>query len=80
VLDFFIANISIPLTALLIALFVGWCVRRQTVDEELSLKGVVELGWRGIVMFVAPALILVLMLSLIFPDQAKALMASLSGH
>lgn len=80
VLDFFIGNIIIPVNALLIALFVGWCVSRRTVDEELSLKGVVELAWRGIVMFVAPLLITILMLSLIFPDQAKALMASLSGH
>jgi NSS family neurotransmitter:Na+ symporter len=75
--DFFLANILLPLNALLIALFVGWCVKRATVDEELSLKGVAELGWRLAVMIVAPVLVAVLMVSLIFPDAAKALLGHL---
>ncbi len=73
-LDFSIANLLLPLNGLLIALFVGWCVKRATVDEELGLKGPVELGWRVSVMILSPLLVAILMVSLIFPDSAKALL------
>jgi NSS family neurotransmitter:Na+ symporter len=79
-LDYSIANLLLPLNALLIALFVGWCVSRTTADEELGLKGVVELGWRISVMVLAPLLVVGLMGSLLFPDIAKQLFAQLSGH
>jgi NSS family neurotransmitter:Na+ symporter len=79
-LDFSIANLLLPLNGLLIALFVGWCVKRATADEELSLKGVVELGWRISVMILSPVLVAVLMVSLIFPDTAKAILGHLLPH
>jgi NSS family neurotransmitter:Na+ symporter len=78
-LDYFIGNIAIPINALLIALFVGWFVKRATVDEELSIKGVVELAWRLSVMLLAPVLIVGLMLSLIFPDLSAKLLAQIHG-
>jgi NSS family neurotransmitter:Na+ symporter len=79
-LDFSIANLLLPLNGLLIALFVGWCVKRATVDEELGLKGVAEWGWRLSVMILSPLLVAVLMVSLIFPETAKALLAHLTPH
>ena len=70
IIDFSIANVMLPLNALLIAVFVGWSVSRATVDEELQLKGKSRALWRFLVRYLAPALILGLMIKLI-ADQGS---------
>ena len=58
-LDFFIANFLLPLNALLIALFAGWIMTRQTLLEELGIRNQAIAGFLRIVLrYVAPVLIL----------------------
>ena len=58
-LDFFIANFLLPLNALLIALFAGWIMTRQTLLEELGIRNQAIAGFLRIVLrHVAPVLIL----------------------
>jgi len=53
--DFFVANIFLPLNAFLIAVFAGWMMSRQATLEELGLPdGGRYRYWRFILRFVAP--------------------------
>ncbi len=55
VVDFFVANILLPLNALLIALFAGWMMSRNSTLEELALPdGARYAYWRFILKYVAP--------------------------
>jgi SNF family Na+-dependent transporter len=38
-LDFFTANILLPLGGLLVAVFAGWVMSRQAMENELALSG-----------------------------------------
>lgn len=57
-LDFLIANLLLPLNALLIALFVGWFMARQGVAEELGMRAGTFRLWRAATRYLAPAAIL----------------------
>jgi NSS family neurotransmitter:Na+ symporter len=63
ILEYTFANLSLPLTALLLALFAGWILGRNTLLEEIGLTGKAAVCWRLAVRFLAP-LALVLTLSL----------------
>ena len=52
--EYTVANILIPISGVLIALFAGWRLTRETVQQELSLSGPVFEVWRFIMRFVAP--------------------------
>jgi len=55
VMDFFVANIMLPLNALLIAVFAGWMMSRKSTLEELDwTDGPRYAYWRFILRFVAP--------------------------
>ncbi|MBO9602822.1 MAG: sodium-dependent transporter [Novosphingobium sp.] len=63
ILDTGIALILLPLNALLIALFVGWCVRRATVIAELGDGRLIDY-WRPVLRYLAPLAILCLFVGL----------------
>lgn len=66
VLDFTIANILLPLNALLIAIFVGWVLRERSAVEEFGADSGKWLRfWRFSVRFVAPIAILVVLVDLL---------------
>jgi NSS family neurotransmitter:Na+ symporter len=55
VMDFFVANIMLPLNALLIAVFAGWMMSRKSTMEELAFpEGPRYEYWRFILRYVAP--------------------------
>ena len=55
VTDFFVANIMLPLNALLIAVFAGWMMSRKSTQEELGwTDGPRYAYWRFILRYVAP--------------------------
>jgi len=63
-IDFITANIMLPLGGVLIALMVGWVVRRETAIEEFGFSGAGFRLWRFLVRFVIPILVgLVLVLN-----------------
>jgi NSS family neurotransmitter:Na+ symporter len=53
-LDFFTANILLPLGGLLVALFAGWVMSRQAMENELSLSPAMFNLWFITVRFVTP--------------------------
>jgi NSS family neurotransmitter:Na+ symporter len=55
-------NVLTPLSALLITFFVGWVVRRQTTANELNFKPVVYSVWRFLICFLAPIVIVLIIL------------------
>ena len=55
VMDFFVANIFLPINALLIAVFAGWMMSRKSMQEELAFPdGRGFTYWRFTVRYVAP--------------------------
>ncbi len=55
VIDFFVANVMLPLNAFLIAVFAGWVMSRSATLQELGLAdGIRYAYWRFILRYVAP--------------------------
>lgn len=58
-LDYFTANIMLPLSGLLTALFVGWCVARESLKADMNLsEGAFDL-WYNLLRFVTPVGVLI---------------------
>jgi NSS family neurotransmitter:Na+ symporter len=53
-LDFLTANILLPLCGLLVAVFVGWFMARQALENELSMGGRSFALWYGVLRYVTP--------------------------
>lgn len=58
-LDFFTANILLPLGGLLVALFAGWVMSRQAMENELSLSPAMFNLWLVTVRFITPVAVAV---------------------
>ncbi|WP_321395649.1 sodium-dependent transporter [Emcibacter sp.] len=64
VTDFFVANIFLPLNALLMAIFVSWFVSSQLMKEQLAIRSDLLFSlWRTLVRFVAPVAIAVILVN-----------------
>ncbi len=62
-LDFLVANVMLPINALLIALFAGWAMHRATISSEVGVSGGPWFGyWRLALRFLVPAALLAIML------------------
>jgi NSS family neurotransmitter:Na+ symporter len=58
-IDYFTANLLMPLGGILIALFVGWSLKKEHLESELSFPSpLVAQAWLLLMRFVAPAAIL----------------------
>ena len=53
-LDNFTSKVMLPLGGLLMAVFVGFIVKRNIVEEELKLNTIIFNSWRLIIRFIAP--------------------------
>lgn len=58
-LDFFTANVMLPLSGLLTALFVGWFVAKESLKSELALEGGQFALWYNLIRFVTPVAVAV---------------------
>jgi NSS family neurotransmitter:Na+ symporter len=64
-MDFSVANIFIPLNALLIALFAGWVLRQSAVNEEFRADGEIWIRfWRIAIRYIAPVAIAIILIDL----------------
>lgn len=63
VFDFFVANVLLPLNGLLIALFVGWIMTKNQLEEEAGLEGLGFRLWRFLVRFIAPVAVSIVLVS-----------------
>ncbi|MCK4743295.1 MAG: sodium-dependent transporter [Sulfuriflexus sp.] len=64
-LDYLTANIMLPIGGLLIAVFAGWVMKRETTMQELSINDVMHKGyraWQILVRYVAPAAVVIVFL------------------
>lgn len=53
-LDYLTANILLPFGGLLVAFFIGWCMERRTLEDELSLHGSWFGLWYGVLRYLTP--------------------------
>jgi len=53
-LDFFTANVLLPLSGLLTAVFVGWFVAKESLKADLALQGGAFTLWYNLIRFVTP--------------------------
>lgn len=66
-LDFFTANVMLPLSGLLTALFVGWCVAKESLQNNLALAGGSFALWYNLVRFVTPVAVAVVFVYNLMP-------------
>ena len=65
-MDFSVANLFIPLNALLIALFAGWVLRGHVIAEEFKADSATWIKfWRISIRYIAPVAITVILIDLI---------------
>lgn len=65
-LDYVTANLMLPLSGLLIAVFAGWIMRRKATEEEMEVgHGPLYDVWRFLVCYVSPAAVLLVFLNVI---------------
>jgi NSS family neurotransmitter:Na+ symporter len=63
-IDFFVANLMIPLNGLLIALFTGWVLSREEVRDELAAAGRLVFAYFFFaIRYLAPAVILIILVA-----------------
>lgn len=65
-LDFLTNNILMPMSGMLMAVFVGWIIKRQSMIEELAMESHFFALWYFLIRFVSPVAIGLVMLELIF--------------
>ncbi|WP_323750124.1 sodium-dependent transporter [Marinobacter sp.] len=58
-LDYFTANIMLPLSGLLTALFVGWFVAKETLKSDLVMDGAGFTLWHTLIRYVTPVAVLI---------------------
>ena len=63
-LDKLTTNILLPLGGLMMAIFAGWVMRADHVQDELDLKTIAFRLWRFIIRYVSPIAIMIILLSL----------------
>lgn len=61
-MDYLTSNIMLPLGGVLIALFAGWIMHKQSSQDELRIKGIGYQLWLVLVRFVAPIAVLIVLL------------------
>jgi len=60
ILDLFTGNFMLPVTGFMVALFCGWVVTKEMLQEELALGNIAFKIWLFLVRFVAPAGIIII--------------------
>lgn len=67
IIDELTAKIMLPLSALLVSLFIGWIADRKLIDSENGLSGRPHLVWRFLVRWLCPVVITVILVTGLFP-------------
>lgn len=68
IIDELTAKILLPLSALLVAVFVGWIADRRLVDRENGLSGRLHKIWFFLVRWLCPAVIGIILVTGLFPS------------
>lgn len=68
VLDTLTSKLTMPITALLTAVFVGWIADRRLTDAENGLSGAAHLVWRFLICWLCPLALAAILVVGIFPS------------
>jgi NSS family neurotransmitter:Na+ symporter len=68
VLDTLTSKLTMPITALLTAVFVGWIADRRLTDAENGLSGGAHLFWRFLICWLCPLALAAILIVGIFPS------------
>ena len=66
-LDYLTANIMLPLTGLMVALFVGWVMKKEFSLQELETNTLIHKLWLGCLRYITPILVLVVFIYNVLP-------------
>ena len=58
-LDYFTANIMLPLSGLLTAIFVGWFVAQESLKSDLAMEGGTFQLWHNLIRYVTPVAVVI---------------------
>jgi NSS family neurotransmitter:Na+ symporter len=64
-LDYLAANIMLPLGGLLIAIFAGWFMRRESSQDEFAMRGLGYKFWWVLIRYVSPLAVVLVFLNAI---------------
>ena len=67
VLDKLTGSVLLPVSALLVAIFVGWIADKRLVDEQNGLSGASHIIWRFLIAWLCPLVIGVILITGLFP-------------
>lgn len=67
VLDKLTGSVLLPVSALLVAIFVGWIADKRLVDEQNGLSGAPHMIWRFLIAWLCPLVIGVILITGLFP-------------
>lgn len=68
IIDELTAKIMLPVSALLVAIFVGWIADKRLIDSENGLSGGMQLLWRFLIRFACPIVIVAILFFGLFPE------------
>ena len=71
-IDYLTSNIMLPLGGMLIAIFAGWVMCRNSTADELGGAGFLYRAWRMLGRFVAPVGILIILVNAVWPTVRNA--------
>ncbi|MDJ0977449.1 MAG: sodium-dependent transporter [Erythrobacter sp.] len=79
VLDTFTGKLTMPIGALLTAVFIGWVASRRLLDEENGLSGGLHRFWLFLVRWFCPLVLTLILFGGIFPETTGQMLGFLSG-
>ena len=78
-IDTFTGKLTMPIGALLTAVFVGWVASRRLLDEENGLSGGLHHFWLFLVRWFCPLVLTLILFGGVFPETTGEIFAALSG-
>ncbi len=72
-IEYLTSNIMLPLGGLLITVFAGWVMCRNSTADELGGVGFMYKAWRKLARFIAPIGILIVLINALWPTLVKLL-------
>lgn len=70
-LDFLTTNIMLPLTGLMVAVFVGWIMNKKFSLEELESGEILHNIWMGCLRYITPVLVLIVFIYNVLPRDIQ---------
>jgi len=78
-IDTFTGKLTMPIGALLTAVFVGWVASRRLLDEENGLSGGLHHFWLFLVRWFCPLVLTLILFGGVVPETTGEIFAALSG-